>query len=196
MMKLPRRPSAQDAAVRPAVPQGRQAHHRPDSQHPALSRRSPWAQPAQRSRPAMDTPAPAHHRGFPGRDSRHAPPDRVRPLLRGPAPANRSAAPPTSVTTVPPSSSATSSGCFERSSGPYLAGRKLTYADLSLFQVVQGLRYAFPKMMRRLERRIPLIVALHDRVAARRAHRRLSGVGSPHSVQPDGHFPPLPGIGR
>ena len=56
---------------------------------------------------------------------------------------------------------------LQRSSGPYLAGRKLTYADLSLFQVVEGLRYAFPKMMRRLERRIPLIVALHDRVAAR-----------------------------
>ena len=38
---------------------------------------------------------------------------------------------------------------FERvlanSGGPYLIGRKLTYADLSLFQIVEGLRYAFPK---------------------------------------------------
>jgi glutathione S-transferase len=59
---------------------------------------------------------------------------------------------------------------FERvlaGGGPYLAGRKVTYADLSLFQVVAGLRFALPKMMRRLERRIPLTVALHDRVAAR-----------------------------
>jgi glutathione S-transferase len=61
-------------------------------------------------------------------------------------------------------------GYFERvlaGGGPYLAGRKVTYADLSLFQVVAGLRFAFPKMMRRLERRIPLTVALHDRVAKR-----------------------------
>lgn len=62
-------------------------------------------------------------------------------------------------------------GYFERvldaRGGHYLAGRKLSYADLSVFQVVAGLRYAFPKMMRRLERRIPLTVALHDRVAAR-----------------------------
>jgi glutathione S-transferase len=61
-------------------------------------------------------------------------------------------------------------GYFERvlaGGGPYLAGRKVTYADLSLFQVVAGLRYALPKMMRRLERRIPLTVALHDRVAKR-----------------------------
>jgi glutathione S-transferase len=59
---------------------------------------------------------------------------------------------------------------FERAldrNGPYLAGRKVTHADLSLFQVVEGLRHAFPMMMRRLERRIPLTVALHDRVAQR-----------------------------
>jgi glutathione S-transferase len=51
--------------------------------------------------------------------------------------------------------------------GHYLLGRPLTYADLSLFQVAAGLRYAFPKAMRRLERKIPRVVALHDRVAAR-----------------------------
>ena len=56
---------------------------------------------------------------------------------------------------------------LERSGGPYLNGRALTYADLSLFQAVQGLRYAFPKAMRRLERKIPRVVALQDRVAAR-----------------------------
>jgi glutathione S-transferase len=60
---------------------------------------------------------------------------------------------------------------FERvlatSGGPYLNGRRLTYADLSLFQVVDGLRYAFPKAMRRLERKVPRVVAVHDRVAAR-----------------------------
>ena len=55
----------------------------------------------------------------------------------------------------------------ERNGGQWLVGRRLTYADLSAFQVVAGLRYAFPNAMTRLERRIPRVVALHDRVAAR-----------------------------
>jgi len=56
---------------------------------------------------------------------------------------------------------------LERSGGHYLLGRRLTYADLSLFQVVEGLRYAFPKAMRRLERKVPRVTALHDRIAER-----------------------------
>src|SRR5262249_23589119 len=52
---------------------------------------------------------------------------------------------------------------LQKSGGPYLLGRKLTYADLSLFQIVEGLRYAFPKRMKRFERKVPRIVALHDR---------------------------------
>ena len=43
----------------------------------------------------------------------------------------------------------------------------LTYADLSLFQIVEGLRYAFPKSMRAFERKIPRLVELRDRVAER-----------------------------
>jgi glutathione S-transferase len=62
-------------------------------------------------------------------------------------------------------------GYFERvlarSGGPYLLGRKLTYADLSLFQLVEGMRYAFPKAMRRAERKLPQVVEVRDRVAAR-----------------------------
>jgi glutathione S-transferase len=54
-----------------------------------------------------------------------------------------------------------------RNGGAYLLGRKLTYADLSLFQIVEGLRYAFPKAMKRLEKKHPRVVVLHDRVAAR-----------------------------
>lgn len=49
----------------------------------------------------------------------------------------------------------------------YLVGARLTYPDLSLFQIVEGLRYAFPRAMRRLEKRIPRVVALHDRIAKR-----------------------------
>lgn len=49
----------------------------------------------------------------------------------------------------------------------WLAGRRLTYADLSLFQVVAGLRYAFPRCMRRLEGDFQILGHHHDRVAAR-----------------------------
>src|SRR6516162_3685893 len=62
-------------------------------------------------------------------------------------------------------------GYFERilakSRGPYLLGRRLCYVDLSLFEIVEGLRYAFPKRMRRFEKKVPRVVALHDRVAKR-----------------------------
>ena len=63
-------------------------------------------------------------------------------------------------------------GYFERvlaqSKGrKYLLGGKVSYPDLSVFQLVEGLRYAFPEASRRAERRYPLVVALHDRVAER-----------------------------
>ncbi|HEY5067189.1 MAG TPA: glutathione S-transferase [Xanthobacteraceae bacterium] len=62
-------------------------------------------------------------------------------------------------------------GYFERvlrhNGGQYMVGRRLTYVDLSLFQIVEGLRYAFPKRMKRFEKKVPLLVTLHDRVAKR-----------------------------
>jgi glutathione S-transferase len=51
--------------------------------------------------------------------------------------------------------------------GFFVTGRKLSYVDLSLFQIVQGLRYAFPKRMKAFEHRIPGLRDLHDRVANR-----------------------------
>jgi glutathione S-transferase len=51
--------------------------------------------------------------------------------------------------------------------GAYVTGRRPTYVDLSLFQIVDGLRYAFPKRMKAFETNIPGLVGLHDRVAAR-----------------------------
>jgi glutathione S-transferase len=51
--------------------------------------------------------------------------------------------------------------------GPaHLIGDRLTYPDLSLFQIVAGLRYAFPRAMAALEKELPLIIALHDQVKA------------------------------
>ena len=64
-------------------------------------------------------------------------------------------------------------GYFERvltrNSRPanYLVGGRLTYADLSLFQVIEGLRYAFPNAMATLETQWPAVIRLHDRVGAR-----------------------------
>jgi glutathione S-transferase len=51
--------------------------------------------------------------------------------------------------------------------GPFVLGRASTYVDLSLFQVMVGLAYAFPKATRRIEKKLPYLVALRDRVAAR-----------------------------
>ena len=63
-------------------------------------------------------------------------------------------------------------GYFERVLGRnprghgFLAGNALSYADLSMFQVLAGLRYAFPLTMRPLRRRYPLLNALEKRVSA------------------------------
>ena len=63
-------------------------------------------------------------------------------------------------------------GYFERilgangEAGAGLARDALTYADLSLFQVVRGLQYAFPNAMGRTTRNTPHVLALADRVEA------------------------------
>ena len=58
-------------------------------------------------------------------------------------------------------------GVLRHAKGGTLLGRTCSYADLSLFQMVEGLRYAFPVAFGRAEKRFPRIVALHRRVAAR-----------------------------
>lgn len=51
---------------------------------------------------------------------------------------------------------------------PRLAGARLSYADLSLFQVVEGLLYALPKATRRALRKAPRVAALHAGVPKQR----------------------------
>lgn len=64
-------------------------------------------------------------------------------------------------------------GYFERvlehnpAGDKYLVGRSATYVDLSMFQLIAGLRYAFPNAARTWEKKVPRLAALHDRVAAR-----------------------------
>lgn len=49
----------------------------------------------------------------------------------------------------------------------FLVGKALTYADLSLFQMIAGLRYAFPLAMRRIESDYPAAISLYERVSKR-----------------------------
>ncbi len=61
-------------------------------------------------------------------------------------------------------------GYFEqvlaRSGGKYVL-RQFSYVDLSLFQLMVGLEYAFPRAMRRLEKDLPLLHTLTTRIAER-----------------------------
>ncbi|MGB7831199.1 MAG: glutathione S-transferase family protein [Xanthobacteraceae bacterium] len=54
-----------------------------------------------------------------------------------------------------------------RNGGGHMVGAALSYVDLSMFQLLAGLRYAFPRAMARLEPNLPRLVALHDAVATR-----------------------------
>ena len=56
---------------------------------------------------------------------------------------------------------------LKRDGARWLAGKRASYADLSLFQVIEGLRYAFPNTMKPLEKRHSELPALRDRVAKR-----------------------------
>jgi glutathione S-transferase len=62
-------------------------------------------------------------------------------------------------------------GYFERvlarGGGRWMTGGRLSYADLSVFQAIEGLRYAFPKAMARRAFRYPRLMALRDGVSAR-----------------------------
>ena len=65
-------------------------------------------------------------------------------------------------------------GYFERvleqntgSRGQWLVGSGCTHVDLALFQILDGLRYAFPNALRAAEGAHPRVLALHDRVTNR-----------------------------
>ncbi len=90
-------------------------------------------------------------------------------------------------------------GYFERilegNGGAYLTGRRLTYVDLSMFQIVEGLRYAFPK--RNEDVRAPdSRPGRPARPRRRKAqHQGLSHQRPPHRLQRGRDFPALQGIG-
>ena len=56
--------------------------------------------------------------------------------------------------------------------GDSLVGKRITYADLSMAQVIAGLRYAFPEASRKALVACPRLEALHEEVFARPRIRR------------------------
>ena len=82
---------------------------------------------------------------------------------------------------------------IERGNGRQALARH-SYVDLSLFQLISGLDYAFPHAMQRLQKRIPRLRALADRVAER--PRIAAYLASPRRIpfNEDGifrHYPAL-----
>jgi glutathione S-transferase len=88
-------------------------------------------------------------------------------------------------------------GYFEKilnSGKPYLLGAKLSYADLSLFQIVAGLSYAFPDAMASCKRKYRHLFGLHARIQER--PRIAAYLASPRRIpfNQDGifrHYPEL-----
>lgn len=64
---------------------------------------------------------------------------------------------------------------LKKSGGPYLLGRKATYIDLSVFQLIEGLRYAFPKSGKGIERGVSGLVDIRDRIAQRSGIKKYLG---------------------
>jgi len=56
---------------------------------------------------------------------------------------------------------------LERGDGKHAVGRRHSYVDLSLFQLMSGLEYAFPNAMKRQRRRISRLHALRQRISER-----------------------------
>jgi glutathione S-transferase len=78
----------------------------------------------------------------------------------------------------------------------YLTGAKLTYADLSLFQLVAGLNYAFPKAMAKAARKYRRVFGLHAKIQER--PRIAAYLASPRRIpfNEDGIFRHYPELDR
>ena len=87
---------------------------------------------------------------------------------------------------------------LERNPGrkPWLTGSQVTYADLSLAQVIAGLRYAFPKASRKTLRSRPRLRALHDAVFALPRIKRYAASGRRLAFNDDDIFRHYPELDR
>ena len=79
----------------------------------------------------------------------------------------------------------------------HLVGRRVSYCELSLFQLVAGLRYAFPHAMAHARTAASRgSIALHDRIAARPRIAAYLESRATYPLQRARYFPPLPGTRR
>ncbi len=83
--------------------------------------------------------------------------------------------------------------------GRYMLGARLTYVDLSIFQIIAGLQYAFPNATRKTARYHPRLFALHSRIHDR--PRIAAYLASPRRIpfNNDGifrHYPELDAAAR
>ena len=81
----------------------------------------------------------------------------------------------------------------------YLAGKRVSYADLSLFQAVEGLLYAFPRRTKAILAEVPRVAALHQRIAQRPRIRAYLDSGRRLEFNEQGifrHYPELDGYRR
>lgn len=76
------------------------------------------------------------------------------------------------------------------------AGGPFSYVSLSLFQMVEGLRYAFPATMKKLEPKHRKLVAIHDRVARRPRISRYLSSGRRIAFNQHGIFRHYPELDR
>lgn len=83
-----------------------------------------------------------------------------------------------------------------RASGPWLVGRRLTYADLSMAQILAGLQYAFPRAARAALRSRPRLRALRDAVFARPRIISYVNSGRRLAFNEDGIFRHYPELDR
>ncbi len=70
---------------------------------------------------------------------------------------------------------------LDRNGGQWMVGDAVSHVDLSIFQIVAGMRYAFPKAMARQESAYAKLIALHDRIALRA--RLKAYLESPRRIQ-------------
>ena len=87
---------------------------------------------------------------------------------------------------------------IERNAGGkrWLAGRQITYADLSLAQVIAGLHYAFPRSSAKALRNYPRLGALHQAVFTRPRIQRFVASGRRLDFNNDDLFRRYPELGR
>lgn len=83
-----------------------------------------------------------------------------------------------------------------RSAGSWMVGARISYVDLSMAQIIAGLRYAFPLATRRVLRSCPRLRALHEEVFRRPRIERYVVSGRRLAFNNDGifrHYPELDG---